>query len=476
MATPREVLSVRLPQGLVTRLRGRAALDSEAVTAVVERALRAQLDDFSGGGKVLQSITMNLKLSEARESLLKLQQDGADDKTVTKAIDEVRKFEARYRQAAAADEEEHGVVVERVIGQPRMDAAMRETMKIASKADVGAMLHAMGGGASAPAGAMSELQAAAGVASNVIPWTAMVDPDGLPGQQIEKRADALSPASGYTSAPAGMQAIIDYVFAPSVAVTGLGARMEHPDYGDSVLTVITEKATSDIKARGATLEAETKAITAVGLEPKRLQSRIGIAWEDMVRLGPGLERAIRQHLRSAAAETLDKGVLGTQSSPVAGILSTAAQGGLPDLTAASSTLDYAAALALASSAIDGTHAQTSMDVMLLLRPEVVSKLRSLAISNTSDTAYAAVAKLVARIVATKNLPAPASNVSTGVISRMGAGPGSGLVVAVWSGGMEIFRDIHSDGADGGIIFTSRMGVSWSLTHKSAYSRVSAKTA
>ena len=41
---------------------------------------------------------------------------------------------------------------------------------------------------------------------------------------------------------------------------------------------------------------------------------------------------------------------------------------------------------------------------------------------------------------------------------------------------KILTDRHTESAKGGIILTLRQGVSWALTHKAAYSRVSAKTA
>ena len=358
----------------------------------------------------------------------------------------------------------------------QVDSATRERLRIAGRAEVAGLVQAMAGGATPPAGALGEVQAAAGVPSNVVPWECLVAPDGLPARPVLQHADALSPAASYTNAPSGLAAVIDYVFGRSVAMTGLNARMVSPDGGDAVLAVITEAAETAIKARGAALEASTKAITAGRLEPKRLQSRIMFAWEDQIRLGDALERSLREHLRRAAAETLDTNVLGTQTSPVAGVLAPVADGGLPAVTAASTALDYAASLALVSNAIDGVHASGAADINLLIRPEVAGKLRSLSVTGTDATAAAAVEKLVNRVIATKHLPAPSSNVSTGIIARTAAVPGSGLVIAVWSRGMEILTDRNTESKQGGIILTLRQGVSWALTHKDAYSRVSAKTA
>lgn len=106
------------------------------------------------------------------------------------------------------------------------------------------------------------------------------------------------------SAQANQQSWIDRVFEQSMA-TRLGITMRSVAPGVATYPVTTAGASGGQRARMEAKSADTQAISAIELKPKRNVAHLVFSQEDDMRI-PGLEDALRRDMRMAVAEAVDR--------------------------------------------------------------------------------------------------------------------------------------------------------------------------
>ena len=141
-------------------------------------------------------------------------------------------------------------------------------------------------------GAEAEYNQACGVRSGRFPLHLLEQPE------VRAETDA--------SAKANQQTWIDRVFEQSMA-NALGITMKSVPAGVATFPVTTSGATGGQRARMEAKSADTWAVSAIELKPKRNTAHLIFSLEDSYRL-PGLEEAIRRDMRMAVMEAVDRAI------------------------------------------------------------------------------------------------------------------------------------------------------------------------
>ena len=212
---------------------------------------------------------------------------------------------------------------------------VREYRELMRKASLGRVVSSAMRGERLSSGVEVEIRQACGLADDCIPYE-LLDPGvqaaGVDAQ-LQHRVDAVS--GGLSSVPTYQHTIIQRVFAPASCVSVLGCRMLMAPTGDALIPVITAGQSPEFKAKGGRVDAVAGTIEAFVRQPKRLSAGWFFALEDEARV-MGFEQALRMDLGRSMSDALDKQILRTGDAQVRGLLATAANGGIADLTAANS--------------------------------------------------------------------------------------------------------------------------------------------
>ena len=142
-------------------------------------------------------------------------------------------------------------------------------------------------------GPESEYNAAVGVRPGRFPLH-LLAPE--PEQRAETDADGR----------ANQQTWIDRVFSQSMAAA-LGITMKSVAPGVATFPVTTAGATGGQRARSEAKSADTQAISAIELKPKRNTAHLVFSLEDSFRL-PGIESALRRDMQMAVMEAVDRAI------------------------------------------------------------------------------------------------------------------------------------------------------------------------
>ena len=148
-------------------------------------------------------------------------------------------------------------------------------------------------------GAEAEYNAACGIRSGRFPLHLLA-----PEPEVRAETDA--------SAKANQQTWIDRVFEQSMA-NALGITMKSVPAGVATFPVTTSGATGGQRARMEAKSADTWAVSAIELKPKRNTLALDLlSLEDSYRL-PGLEEALRRDMRMAVMEAVDRAIFTSDS-------------------------------------------------------------------------------------------------------------------------------------------------------------------
>lgn len=204
-------------------------------------------------------------LIEKRNKLPETDQPSAED---VRALDEATKrvttLETEYRAAVVIEAEQ-----EEQRRQADPDSAELEKRRLMARSSVDPfILEATDG--KAITGAESELRSAvfgdADDTGNMMPIDLLLPPDDL-----EKRADTVTPVDSAALADGSQASILERIFTRSVAAR-LGVAMPSVPVGAAVYPIMTSGTTASMAADGTQVDATAGAFTGHTLEPVRLSA------------------------------------------------------------------------------------------------------------------------------------------------------------------------------------------------------------
>ena len=272
---------------------------------------------------------------------------------------------------------------------------------------------------------------------------------------------------------------IDRVFANTAAMF-CGVRMVDVPPGVSEYVVVNQDNEDPaLVSRGTQHDSHGFGMTLTSLTPTRLAAAYGFSQEDLMRVGPEMETAIRRDLTGAIGEVLDSQVLaGNGTAPnFTGLQNS---GTAPTKATDADTWDEVIQKT-AGEMLDGRYCSTLMQGRLLVGTHIAPYLvRLLRTGNAADqTAWEWLANRTGGImVSAVSLAATDSNkVQDGLLVRTGGG-GPNAVCATWGGGIQVIRDEQS--ADlvgrGRIRLTMNLYCAFAVLRTAAYERVSLRNA
>ena len=419
---------------------------------------------------------LSLRASEIRQRLNEiagLEGDALTDEIRAesdKLTGEYRDVETRHRAAIVAEGDELKEAETRGAGPDAPDAETRAFLELRSRTRFGRFLECFRDGEQLT-GAEKELAEHRGLttAGNVVPWDALLPP---PAPPAELRADAVTPAPG-SGNPINQSEIIQRVFARS-GTARLGVYMPSVGVGQASYPVITAGQAGAFAAADGAVEAAAGTIAPNALSPVRLQARFMFRLEDSM-LTMGLESGLREDAVMALADRLDKQLLGLGDANVRGFLATAANGGIGNVTAASTEVDYAAAVTEAAKGVDGIYAGSESECSWVLGVATYRKLASLIQTNGDVSAVERARRVLRDLMASANIPAAASDVQQGIIAKLGAPGAMNAVCPIWEG-LKLIRDEVTNAAKGQILVTAVALHNFKVLRAAGFQRTSLKLA
>ena len=373
-------------------------------------------------------------MSEIRTEINKLPAGEESVAKRTQLLAELDTCETEFR--AAVEEEANDAGTEHR-GGDELTAEEREFQALDNRAELRNVVRAVIGGEEL-SGAEAEIQRARGLAGTEVPWE-LIAPR-MARDRTEHRVDAATAAP--TTANTNQRTPLGRVFARS-ATMALGVPMPAVPTGDVNVPVLTAGGTASILAKDADIgDAAAGTIGAVTLSPKRLQSEYILRREDRARL-LGIDELLRSDLSMQISDLLDTQVLagaGTGAN-IGGFLATAANGGLPAVTAPGAEVDYAASLGPLHSGIDGKYAGSVGECAMVVGDYTYRKLGTLLNTGSGEVASMTYSRMLSRFMASANIPDASSNVQDGIIAKLGAGQNS--IRPVWAGLQLIVDEVSS---------------------------------
>ena len=412
---------------------------------------------------MLESQRIQERMSKLREQNQRCMVDAPADglspaasREVDNRTRELADLETKWRAALQREQELHA-------DGERVDGETRELERLCRRASVGSIISAFLE-KNETDGAEREAQQAASLGSDGIPWAMLAEP-----VQARQDADAGTPASVGTY----QRPIIERVFART-ATAALGTQMPSAGVGDELFYVTTAGASPSFVAGTGAKNAEAFTLSPFTLEPERLTAAYLIKQADTLRIR-GYEASLRGDFTRAMGDALDKQLIGPGDAVVRGYLATPANGGIGARAAAGTEVDYSLALAESALAVDGIYAAGLSEAAWVVGDDTYRKLATLINTGSGQTSIQYHMAAMRRIMGSANVPAPASDVQEGIISRMGR-MGVNAVCPVWGGGLRIIRDEVTQASTGRIRLTVLAFYDFRVLRPEAFQRTSLKLA
>ena len=390
----------------------------------------------------IQLLTKSEKLlqeqSRAREKVIALNKKDeltAEERTEQSTlVDRLEAIEPEIRGATTAEAAERAeleVEAKKQAPGEGLDVETRERNDIAKKAKLGTYIMAAISGRRVE-GPEAELRAALNMGDD-IPMACM---------DVEHREEhrAITPAPGTVGLNMGM--VQPFIFAPSIA-SRLGIEIRDVPTGSySIPTITTAPSTAAPKAKGAAADATAGALTVANATPKRVPARLTLALEDVAAVGTeSFEEGLRQALQGQLSNSLDNQIINGSGSGanLDGLIN---QLGNPTAPAANAET-YERWIAIAASVIDGLWATMLGEVSAVWPEDAYRQAATQFRTGAGDmTAADYLAEKTASFFCNSRMPAPASNIATGIAARMGQPGITRAVVPSW--GRITVDDIYSD--------------------------------
>ena len=283
----------------------------------------------------------------------------------------------------------------------------------------------------------------------------------VPMAALEVRADA-NTAAPATGDAASQRGIVDRVF-PKGVTRFLGVESHTVPSGQANYMILTGGASPTMRTRAQKKESEAASLTGVELQPRRLAAAYRISIEDIERVGPEYDPAIRRDLSGAMMSEMDDLVINSSSNPQ-GILAA-----VPDQTVTGSKDTFESSIKKIADALDGTYASALADIRSVVGTATGSYLATLLRGgNAADqTAYEWIMRNTGGLMVTAHMPAAASNIQECLQYRTRGIGGPDAVAAVWDA-FSLIVDPYSNAQSGIVGLTACMLWDFRVLRSAAY--------
>ena len=412
---------------------------------------------------MLKSQSIEVEKSQVREKLNTLPDDAAVE-DINELTARYQTLEAQYRAAIIVEAEE--VQQRGAEGQQGQDSGeSAEIAKLLKRATVSGFVMASVSGQPV-GGAEAEVRAALlgdNAPDNMMPLNMLLPPQ----QPVEHRADAATSVS--TSYVESQASIMARIFSAG-AGPYMGIQRPTVPVGTASYPVLTGGATGDARSPGVAKDAEAATFSVASVEPVRHTARYLFDMESTYRMR-GLEEALAVDLRGAVEDELDRVALQGQaavqnvSPAVEGII-----GALADPTNPTDAVTATDVLDAYSGAVEGKYAANEDNVRMLVNPATYKATVNLVLGTNSGRLLRDVLPM-GRFMASANMPAEASNVSTALLYLA---PRRAFYQPIWQG-LTLIRDPYTKAAEGQIALTAHVLANSKMADANAYRRLEFKT-
>ena len=409
---------------------------------------------------------IQLRQSEVRERLNEL--SGLEGEAFTAEhraeVDtlsaEFKDLEARFRAAIVAE-------TEAVPPVDREGSEGKEIRELVGKASLSAYLsEAVNQSPLAGSSAEAELRKTLlgeDAQPGSLPW-AVLAPEALEKRQT----DTETTIGSSVALPNRQNQILGRVFSQS-ALNFIRVQTTSVPTGTAAWPILSTGTTALQRSGAQRIDATAATFAATAIEPVRLSARYLFRIEDLSKLN-GMEDALRADLRGAIADAMDAQVIaGNGTAPnVSGLVNALTAPADP-----SDVFTWTDAVRAVASQVDGKFAATPSQVRTLVDPKLYPEL---AVSLHATASVSAAARYIESISGgirvSANLPAPASDIATALISKTAA---TGSVAPVWEG-LSLIRDPYTEAATGRVTLTAVALWNFQVVRSAAYSLVKFKIA
>ena len=409
---------------------------------------------------------IEIRMSEIREALnAEDQPDNADAlKTEYRSLEKEFRDVVKAEQEAQAQQRANGNPADDGTGEGAEFRALMDRIEIRNYLVPAAAGNHLGG-------AEAELNQALKIGDSgsvTLPWEVLLPEDRTEDRATEHRADAATDLAADIG-PRVQQSIVGRVFADSSAAY-LGVALPTVGVGEQQFVSLTAGVTAAQKAKAAAVDAEAATFTPKALTPIRLTARYLFSIEDAARLR-GMESALRNDLRAAMRDQLDKQVIsGDGDAPnVSGFLAAAAKGGLAAEADPGNAIAFGGVTSLFADQVDGLYAKTVNDVRMLIGEKSYQTIIGL----QSNGIFIA-DRFRNQFQVSANTPDAANSIEEGIAFKT-ARPTGNAVAPVWQG-VSLIRDPYSGAASGQIALTAVMLWNFAILRAAAYDRIKVKFA
>ena len=409
---------------------------------------------------------IQIRQSEIRQRLNSLSSLEGDDYTpehraeTDKLSTEFQDLETKFRAAIVAEskavppvdrEGREGAEIRELVGKSSLSAYISEAANQSPLSD------------SSPEAELRKELLGESAQPGQLPW-AVLAPEALE----ERQTDADTTLASSLALPSRQNQIISRVFSQS-AIPWLRIQTVSVPTGTAAWPILSAGTTALQRSPGQRIDATAATFQATAIEPVRLSARYRFRVEDLAKLR-GMEQALRTDLRSAIADAMDAQVIaGNGTAPnVDGLTNFLTAPDDPD-----AVFSWTDAVRAVASQVDGRYAATPSQVRLLVDPQLYPSLATSLHATASVSAAARyIESISGGIRVSANLPAPASNIATALISKTAQ---IGSVAPVWEG-LSLIRDPYTEAASGRVSITAVALWNFQVVRSAAYSLVKFKLA
>ncbi len=306
-----------------------------------------------------------------------------------------------------------------------------------------------------------ELQTELNLQGNMVPLALLVQPGDVQRGTLEGARAAATLNMQTVAAPSQGQFWAGVFAAP--VVRWLGIQTTRVDFGEQVLSAVSEP----VKGPAAVAEGATVADTNVrfgtdSASPRRIQTSLVVAREDLAKHGPNLSGVVAQTLRGAVRDGMEKLVIDALLDH-----------GMDHDSDTEET--YASYRAKATSEVDGRLASSAKDIRVLFGAATYAhadgKFRS---ENAGGgSALEALQSMTAGVRVSAHVPPMDATTKTqkAIIART-MRPGHSAAF-IWEG-IELLSDPYSESPDGQLRLTGIAMADYAISRDAAFVRFGAK--
>jgi len=291
-----------------------------------------------------------------------------------------------------------------------------------------------------------------------------LEANAIPLAGLAEEARAITPAPANVGAQ--QAAIAPYVF-PSSATAHLGIPRPTVPTGSPVYPTLTTPASPSTPAESATVAETTGAFTADKLSPQRIQASFVYSREDAA-VFRGMGAALRENLRDALADGLDKYILTDATVGLFG-------GGLTAPGNPGARATWASYKAGITGQVDGRYASSPAGLRAVIGPATYEHAAGLYRTNNSEmSATEEINRLTGGgLRVSAHVPAVAAKRQDAIVAR--AVNARHAVAPVWEG-VTLIPDEITKAGEGEIVITAVLMFNAKVIRTDGFARVEAQHA